>query len=701
MNNNGYMAVNAAEAKAKSEKYLKNAVSGYRILIDTCSLLDENADRFWEHMVPLLQAEGKHIAVPVCVLEEVDKFARDRNACQRKSDPEGLHRRARKAVYGINKLLEAGLVELYSDPDDKHADNVMLSVLTKKRLDHNLMLITQDKALAQDMLRRTLDASVVTDCRLRVARINRYGYLSEVHYNGAGSSARPGRSRTRNSRPSYCSRTGMEPAGAFALGRQVTIVSGTLPLTAEAKEGDVLTAVRGNRRTPIRLKSRLNSGGEGTIYTTEIPDLVAKLYKREQLDCAKLEKLRLMLTRDIVCEGICYPVALLYNEYGEFVGYLMPQARGRELQSSVFNRAGLAKHFPDWNRIDTVTLAVTILRKLIYLHDCNIILGDINPRNILVESPTEVYFVDTDSYQIEGYPCPVGTDYFTAPEIQGKVSPTLLRTMGNERFAVATLLFMLMVPGKPPYSKQEGEGVVEDILNGDFSYPLGEESNRKAPLGQWRFCWSHMTYNLKEAFYKTFRKGEAYCAEQDRLSDRQWLMLFEDYLTGLKNGKLIRQDDQAILLFPNRVKRNVKRDREREAVYETRVCIACSTEFDITVGEKECFEHKGLLLPKRCPKCREVLRQRSEASGKSVPHPAKPKPAPQKAPETASKTPERAPKPKTTVPKTTKPAPAAKRTPYNPTMNPHTTVPHPTVLPNTQTAPEKGWKGVLKYLFGK
>ena len=136
-------------------------------------------------------------------------------------------------------------------------------------------------------------------------------------------------------------------------------------------------------------------------------------------------------------------------------------------------------------------------------------------------------------------------------------------------------------------------------------------------------------------------------------------------------------------------------------MYETRVCIACSTEFVITVGEKECFEHKGLLLPKRCPKCREVLRQRSEASGKSVPHPAKPKPAPQKAPETASKTPERAPKPKTTVPKPTKPAPAAKRTPYNPTMNPHTTVPHPTVLPNTQTAPEKGWKGVLKYLFGK
>lgn len=84
-----------------------------------------------------------------------------------------------------------------------------------------------------------------------------------------------------------------------------------------------------------------------------------------------------------------------------------------------------------------MTLCITILKKLKYLHDRNVILGDINPNNILVVSPTEVYFVDTDSYQIEGFPCPVGTINFTAPEIQRKDFSTFLRTIGNERFAVA------------------------------------------------------------------------------------------------------------------------------------------------------------------------------------------------------------------------------------------------------------------------
>ena len=44
---------------------------------------------------------------------------------------------------------------------------------------------------------------------------------------------------------------------------------------------------------------------------------------------------------------------------------------------------------------------------MVYLHERNIIMGDINALNILVVSPTEVYFVDTDSYQIEEFPCPV------------------------------------------------------------------------------------------------------------------------------------------------------------------------------------------------------------------------------------------------------------------------------------------------------
>lgn len=135
-----------------------------------------------------------------------------------------------------------------------------------------------------------------------------------------------------------------------------------------------------------------------------------------------------------------------------------------------------------------VELCITILKKIGYLHKNGIILGDINPDNILVKSPKEVYFVDCDSYQVDGYPCPVGTIPFTPPELQNKGHyNSYLRTIGNENFAVAVLLFSLMVTGQMPYNQKDGESAQQNIIDMNFSYPLGEASNKKTPAGQWRF----------------------------------------------------------------------------------------------------------------------------------------------------------------------------------------------------------------------
>ncbi len=192
-----------------------------------------------------------------------------------------------------------------------------------------------------------------------------------------------------------------------------------------------------------------------------------------------------------------------------------------------------------------------------YLHDRNIILGDINPNNILVVSPSEVYFVDTDSYQIEGYPCPVGTINYTAPEIQRKKFDTFLRTIGNEQFAVATLLFMIMLPGKPPYSLQGGENQIDNIINGDFAYASGERTNGKAPEGVWRYIWSHLPRYLKDDFYETFRKGGLQSTENTRFSDDDWLRKFEHYaeLLSDENGKFLANDSMSADLFPTRLKK--------------------------------------------------------------------------------------------------------------------------------------------------
>ncbi|MDE6834532.1 MAG: zinc-ribbon domain containing protein [Ruminococcus sp.] len=423
-----------------------------------------------------------------------------------------------------------------------------------------------------------------------------------------------------------------------------------------------------NQWVKIRLNEKLGVGGEASIYNTNT-QFVAKVYMKDNITRRRYEKIRLMLSKPVNYDGICYPVAPLYNLNKEFIGFLMPPAKGKELQRGIFLVKQLfLKNFPGWKKRDTVQLCITILEKIKYLHERNIIMGDINPANILVVSPEEVYFVDTDSYQIEGFPCPVGTINYTAPEIQRKHFGDFLRTLGNEYFAVATLLFMIMLPGKPPYSHQGGADPVANIINMNFSYPFGENSNRKTPDGPWRYIWSHLTYDLKEAFYTTFRKGEKHSTESTRLSEDEWLSIFRYYLELLDSGKLGQNDEMSEELYPTRHKKSNKftyiscklcntevkesfsqngicrnclnkgetyscskcgkditytnyqkyvKNAKRytmcrecadfgHKIYTTIYCEDCGTPVDITNNEWNFYQSKGFDLPKRCKFCRDA-----------------------------------------------------------------------------------------------
>lgn len=404
---------------------------------------------------------------------------------------------------------------------------------------------------------------------------------------------------------------------------------------------------------------------------------MCKIYHPEKLTRRKLEKLKLMLDSGVNIQGICWPVDVALNREGIPVGYLMPKATGKELQKSLFIPPLMRKNFPAWKRVDLVELAINILEKISYLHSCNIIIGDINPANILINDKKEVYFVDTDSYQIEEFPCPVGKITFTAPEIQRTHFKDFLRSVGNERFAVATLLFMLMLPGKNPYAQQGGENLTDNIIKMDFSYPFGPNSNKKTPDGPWRFCWSHLPYNIKERFYETFRKGGKYSTEDTRISTSDWIALFKEYFYLLKSGKFGEQDKMSEEIFPDRFKQikgiaykecricnkqfpeeqlhegicssclndgnEVKCSRcgnlflfnnyqkyikkanytvcydcfkEQESFFSSENCVECGKKFSITVREKNYFEAKGFDLPKRCEECR---RARKEAKSITTP----------------------------------------------------------------------------------
>lgn len=503
-----------------SYRSLENYVAHWKIFIDTCSVLDPCVGKFWANVIPLLDMYHKSIIFPYRCYQELEKHASNNN------NPD-LAKKAKQALKEIDTLVSMHYVEIRGEKGDHFADHVFRVVFSRFCMQYKMLLITQDNNLAKDILKINDKNSEMRD-QVRTKRLNKFGFLSNYSWNK------------------------YDPSKIYSphFTTTLTTISDT-PMTVKffPHEGDVVKA----DHNEIHLVSKLAEGGEGIIYKTNTPYL-AKIYKENHNSRRTYEKIKLMVSKYLVCEGVCLPHALLYNARDEFVGYLMPEAKGVELSKSIFIKPLFMKHFPNWKKRDTVQLCITILEKIQYLHNQGIILGDINPNNILVVSPTEVYFVDTDSYQIGGFPCPVGTIVYTAPEIQDQCFSTFLRSEGNENFAIATLLFMIMLPGKPPYSQQGGESLVQNIMSMDFSYPFGPTSNKKTPAGPWRYIWSHLPYKVKGAFFNTFAKNGTYAKEENRLSVAKWLSLFRSYLHLLDDGLMVQQDQMSVELFPTRFK---------------------------------------------------------------------------------------------------------------------------------------------------
>lgn len=288
----------------------------------------------------------------------------------------------------------------------------------------------------------------------------------------------------------------------------------------------------------------LAQGGEGEVYLLK-NNYVFKRYFPDKLTKEKEEKIKYMINNNSFIPNVCWPEKAVYDGNGKFSGYIMIQAKGLEMQKSIFVKPLLEKSFPHWKRIDLIKLCRNILDTIKIFHDRNVIIGDINPRNIMVTKDAEVFWVDTDSYQLGCYKCPVGTVNFTAPEIQGKNYSQFYRTKEHEYFAIATLLFMIMLPGKQPYAYQGGGNPGENIKNMNFSYPFDDDANWKAPKGPWEFIWNELPFEVKEAFYGVFK-------ENKRLSTEQWITVFNKYEKEYEEGRCSTE------IFPKVMKRNME-----------------------------------------------------------------------------------------------------------------------------------------------
>ena len=630
------MNTNINEEKKNSqispETYLEQFVSsGTKILIDTCSMLEESFPLFVEHVIPLLEKHNNSIIVPLSVTKELVKHLDN-------PDKPELQAPAIRALRIIEQYKNK-YFRILGDDTDSFPDNLFLNLYIQFRQKYHMLFITQDRGLAVDILNNNDSNSVRANAAV-VKRITPQGYLNNMQITREnGKWVVPNRKTV-----SVANVFTQQSEGAFRICEHPTsMLDKVIPLTEVPGELDVVYAMnpKTGQFAELELGKLIASGGEGSVYETNTK-FVAKVYKEDKVTTRRKEKVMLMTKKELECGGICFPVIPIFNSHSEFIGYLMKKAVGEELRTSVFCPIPRFKEkHPDWTREDLAQLCITILKKMDYLHSKNIIMGDINPGNILVKSPTEVFFVDTDSYQIEDMPCPVGQCNYTAPEIQGKEYNSFLRTMGNENFAIATLLFQILLPGKLPYSHAGGGKQNENIMEMNFPYRLGESGNRNEPGGQWKFMWSHLTYAVKEAFYNTFQKGGMYTAEDRRLSSADWIKIMSTYHYLLKEGKLAENDPMSESIFPTRWKAGKdahwavckhcgekfpyyesksKKNSDppsycfecREKICEWVVCEDCGEEFPVYVPEYDFYKEKNYSLPKRCPACRSKRKAETE-----------------------------------------------------------------------------------------
>ena len=265
--------------------------------------------------------------------------------------------------------------------------------------------------------------------------------------------------------------------------------------------GDVLLSGCGKR---IVLGDSIAEGGEGLVFVTHSTlgsPLVAKLYHPTQRMRWREQKLRLMCSRPIRSPCVAWPQEILYDELRRFVGVLMPRAAGVPLGAFAFHAELLANQFPSWTRYDLTRLCLNLSASVHTLHRYGVVLGDLHPGNVMVSPDGSACWVDVDSFQIEDYPCSVGTERFRAPELHGNFGD-FLRARSHDAYAMSVLLFMTLALGLSPFARQGGEGDIREAAGkGILPYPF---ASYKPPEGFYppdtpgRHVWSYLPRKLRD-----------------------------------------------------------------------------------------------------------------------------------------------------------------------------------------------------------
>lgn len=295
-----------------------------------------------------------------------------------------------------------------------------------------------------------------------------------------------------------------------------------------------------HRRLPVKLGKRIGAGGEGAVYALHgEAGRVAKVY-HQALKPPQVEKLHATVAagNDVLRKLCAWPEKLLQDPIGAVWGFVMPKVDGYRELHMLYAPGDRRAHFEHGGLDFLVAAARNLAAAVGRVHEYGHVIGDLNQRNVLVNAQALIALIDIDSLQIRApdgrvYRCLVGTPHLTAPELHGGDYGHTDRSPEHDRFALAVLIFHLLMMGRHPHAGvwngDDDMSIERAIREGRYVYALqadrrfGMEPPRQAPP-------IAIVGPLLAALFE-----RAFCgAPAQRPDAATWLQALESFRTGLK-----------------------------------------------------------------------------------------------------------------------------------------------------------------------
>ncbi|MBQ4437495.1 hypothetical protein II898_01335 [bacterium] len=302
----------------------------------------------------------------------------------------------------------------------------------------------------------------------------------------------------------------------------------------------------------FQLGKKLGKGGEGIVYrVVNKPNLLVKIYqeskRRDRKGFLNLEhKIKGFETfydkifRHL-CPEVCWVQKAVYFG-GTFQGYICRYVSGISLEQWL-NKRWKSKNKDDR---DIQIIAIKIAKIVACLHDLKlpngklypILVGDLQPQNILVDSKLNVSIIDSDSFEIGEQACNVQFQIYVSPERLS--NPNIKREANEENYVLAYLFFQMMMYNFniQPYNHIGGPGShVECVKKGYFGYV---RDNGKRIKEVYYKRWKQFSPELQDCFKRAFHDthpAQNPSGQLQRYKPQHWAQVFEN---NLKNGYYTR-----------------------------------------------------------------------------------------------------------------------------------------------------------------